>query len=471
MSPAVLLASLYQQGVTLEITGDLLRCRAPAGVITPALQAEIAQARDDLLRLLRAAHADQSQAASNLPCDLRQEVQQAEVIFTELSDETDALQPEKILLTGATGFLGTFLLNELLAQTRARIYCLVRAQSPEKAREKIRRAFLTYELSYEDLETRLVPVIGDLAQPLWGLSEQHFQELAEEIEVIYHNGAFMNLVYPYTLLKATNVFGTRQAIQFALQSRVKPLHHISTVSVLAPATPMEHIDEHISIDDFCDNLTIGYSQSKWVAEMLVARARARGLPATIYRPGLISGHSRSGACNTRDYLSRIVKGCLQLGAMPTTSYPVSLTPVDYVSRAVVALSLQRDARKQVFHLVNPHNVTGAEIVSWIRDLGYDLREVPYAEWGRILLEQTRRSTENALYPLLQIFLSADPSSQQVNAFSANLGRFGCQHTVEVLEKSNIRCPPVDYQLLATYIGYFQRSGFLDLPDAFAVRNC
>src|SRR5205823_5245532 len=118
--------------------------------------------------------------------------------------------PSAVLLTGVTGFLGAFLLHELLQQTQADIYCLVRAADAEHAILRIRRNLETYLLWDARLEERIIPVIGDLSQPRLGLAEPQFQALSRQIDLIYHNGAAVNFIYPYQQLKATNVLGTQE---------------------------------------------------------------------------------------------------------------------------------------------------------------------------------------------------------------------------------------------------------------------
>jgi acyl carrier protein len=95
--------------------------------------------------------------------------------------------PLAIFLTGATGFLGSFLLYELLQQTQADIYCLVRSETLELGKQKIQSSFESYLLWDESFNLRIIPVIGDLFQPLLGLSQKHFQQIASQLDAIYHN--------------------------------------------------------------------------------------------------------------------------------------------------------------------------------------------------------------------------------------------------------------------------------------------
>ena len=100
----------------------------------------------------------------------------------------------------------------------------------------------------------------------------------------------------------------------------------------------------------------GYSLSKWVAERLISQARERGLPASIYRFGRIGGDTRSGAGNVNDFLSLMLKGCIQLGKVTDWSGGLGLTPVNYLSCYIVALALNGSKAGATYHLCPPGNV-------------------------------------------------------------------------------------------------------------------
>ena len=230
-----------------------------------------------------------------------------------LEKETKA---DGILLTGATGFLGAFLLFELLQQTTAKIYCLIRAKTTAIAKERLEKHLKSYLLWDENFNQRIIPLIGDLSQPLLGLSVNQFDAIAAEVDVIYHNGALVNFTYPYSQLKAANVLGTQEILRLAAQVKVKPVHFISTIGVVGAAdSGLKIIREDTPIDR-SENIDSGYTQSKWVAEKLVKIAGDRGIPISIYRPGRISGHSKTGVCNSNDHTFRMIRGCIKLGSVP-----------------------------------------------------------------------------------------------------------------------------------------------------------
>ncbi|NET57509.1 MAG: amino acid adenylation domain-containing protein [Symploca sp. SIO2E6] len=363
------------------------------------------------------------------------------------------VKPQHIFLTGATGFLGAFLLHELLQQTQATIHCLVRCPNLEAGQQKLRSNLKRYLLP--DDKKRIVPVQGDLTKPLLGLSEQQFHQLATEIDIIYHNGAFVNLIYPYTALRTANVLGTKEILKLASLIKIKPLHFISTLDVFQSPhyAAMELITEDINLE--CEGLADGYAQSKWVGEQLVMAAHARGIPGCIYRPSMITGHSQSGASSADDLIARLIKGLIQLGSAPDLDMKLSLTPVDYVSRAIVHLSQQPASMGKAFHLVSPHALHFRQLVQAIQALGYLIQWCDYDQWQTKLLKVASAKADHALSPLLFLFTEWVTGNERPYLETAALvsQAFDYQNTLAGLVGTNIVCPAIDASLLQAYLAY------------------
>jgi len=361
--------------------------------------------------------------------------------------------PSGIFLTGATGFVGAFLLKELLDQTKAEIYCLVRADDSRQASERIRAKLEDYQLWEPGLDARIIPVVGDLAKPLFGLSEEEFEFLAAKADVIYHGGAAVSFFEPFYRLKATNIGGTQEALRLATRVKMKPVHYISTLSVFSATAD-------------------GYSGTKWVAEKIVTIARDRGLPVCIYRPGFVTGDTEKGVWNLGDMMSRIIKGSIQLTKSPELGVMVDMTPVDYLCKAIWFLSKQEKSLGKAFHVVNPRRLHVTRIVEFINALGYPVEEVPYNDWAADLFSRTEKSRDNALYPLLPIFperVTDDPHDHEVHRhdpryFQEEVIKRDRKITDEALAESDLVCPSVA-DLLGTYFSYFRTSGYLESPPS------
>jgi thioester reductase-like protein len=293
-----------------------------------------------------------------------------------------------------------------------------------------------------------------------GLAPEEFQHLAAKIDAIYHSGAIVNFLYPYSTLKAPNVLGTVEVLRLASQIKVKPMHFVSTVGIFAP--DIYKGAEVIREEDCPENsvgLEIGYSQSKWVAEKLVRVARDRGMPVCIYRPGRISGDTRTGIWTTTDFLCRMLKACIQTGIIPDLDFAIDITPVDYVSSALVYLSQQKSSLGKSFYLLNPHRIAWQQIVNTIRGLGYPLQPMAPEKWQVKMVDLASKSPENALHALVTIFANENIVSEFVPLPFSN------QNTLNGLLGSTISCTPADAKLLQTYFSYFIRTGFLDPAPA------
>jgi thioester reductase-like protein len=348
--------------------------------------------------------------------------------------------PASVLLTGATGFLGAFLLAELLDRTAARVACLVRCPQPAAGRDRLAAVLRRYGLDGVDL-ARIEVVPGDLSAPRFGLSAADYDALAARVDAVYHSGARVSFLEPYRLIRRTNVDGTREVLRFACAGAAKLVHHVSSIAAL-------DCDAFADVGFVAEDHDLsagagfygGYDESKWVAERIAALARERGLPVSVYRPGNIAGHAVTGAVSTAHLVSAMLRGCLLLGLAPDVDSYVDVVPVDYVSRALVHLSLSGSAHGRTYHLVNPTPVRWQEIVGQLRELGYPLRLVGMAEWQEAI--RSDRRPDNPL----RVFL---PMLQERPLFSGR--RFGAERTLDGLAGSGIACPPLQGALLASYV--------------------
>ncbi|MGD1862964.1 MAG: amino acid adenylation domain-containing protein [Phormidesmis sp.] len=370
--------------------------------------------------------------------------------------------PRRIFLTGATGFLGSFLLCELLQQTQADIYCLVRAKDLSQANGKLRKVLAASRPDMQVASERVIPVIGDLAQPQLGLSSQQLAHLANSCDMIYHGGANVNLLYPYTALYATNVQGTHEILKLATMGRPKPVHYLSTLDVfesLAGTGVCEFFEESNIAEG--SGISGGYAQSKWVAEQMMRRAAKRGVPVCIFRPGMVTGHSQSGYSNTSDILCRLVKSLSELQQAPNLSLMIDMTPVDYVSKAIASISLKPQSLGKTFHVVNPQPIPFEDIVRTINSCGCRVQQVPYPQW-----QEQLKAQPNALSPLAAMI--KEDSEGEKTCLELWLGgndRFDCSNAHSVLKAGlkdvAITCPPADEKLLKTYLTYFFECGFME----------
>ncbi|MFN8464899.1 MAG: thioester reductase domain-containing protein [Caldilineaceae bacterium] len=368
---------------------------------------------------------------------------------------TSQVNPDHIFLTGATGFLGTYLLHDLLAATQAQVHCLVRATDTESARTRLMRNFAR-AFPWENLAIeRVVVVLGDLAQPQMGLSTAEFDRLAEESDLVLHSGAQVNWLAPYTRLHGANVLGTETIIRLAARRGSLPVHYVSSLAVFPV---LEHaqqvtIDERTSLDHG-GVLHGGYAQTKWVAEKMVTAAQARGLSAAIYRPSLIVGDSKNGNWYGDNIVATMLRSWIELGMAPDIAGEFDLVPVDYVSRTIVGLLC--DCRGSgVYHLNSSQPVTVANLVDWLRSYGFAIHKAPYAAWRAAMLrtdDAGRQLMLNAVGPLLALQVSEDVG------WLTHVPRFENCNTVPLLAEGG--CPAIDEALVQKLVSCMRQDGLI-----------
>jgi myxalamid-type nonribosomal peptide synthetase MxaA len=397
--------------------------------------------------------------AARARLDLRAEADVPVPAFANPVDLERSTRPRAIFLTGATGFVGAFVLRELLDRTDAEVYCLARAGDDQAARDRIERNLQGYGIWDAKLAHRIIPMAGDLANPCFGLSEPRLRHLEATIDVIYHVAAIVNLTSKYVLLKPGNVDGTRRILELAAAGQPKTLHYLSTYAVFDSIHNMRKT--FIETDEPAEwkALSNGYAESKWVAETLVRRARERGLAATIYRVGWVIGHSETGAWNKSDFIPRLIKCCTLIG-MGCSLGAMTLTPVDFLTTSFVTLSLQGQYLGRTFHLSNGQRYSSDDIFEWTRAFGYRLEKVTYEAWDAAV---RTLGHEISVAPMLLFLEQAAGLDVRPSDWFSNEPCYDASRTLETLAREGVACPSPDSDLMAVYLAHFIRAGYLAPP--------
>jgi thioester reductase-like protein len=358
-------------------------------------------------------------------------------------------RPQTILLTGAKGFLGIFLLGELSRQAK-KIYCLMRCSTALAGMDDLLKQSQAAGVSIDPTRIQVVP--GDLAEPDLGLSSDWRKRLSVEVDAILHCGAFVHHLHNYQTMKSANVEGTKELLKLALEEKIKKFCFVSTISV---ASALDDI--LIASETIISNPPIsdgGYILTKWVGEQLVAQCADRyGLPAIIARPGNITGCSTTGFSNfANNHFWLFVQGCLQLKAFPNMEQSIEMTPVDLLAQAIVALLMNPRNQSQkelvVANLSNPVTLRLKEFFSKVMSCGFDICEVPVSEWQRRL---DSVGEGNGLSQIKE-FYTGDLSGKSMPVEqSATLAALAAQRVGL----------NVNYDaLIPIYMSYLQKNGFL-----------
>lgn len=415
----------------------------------------------EVVRNARDGHTAKVQA--DLPAVLRADSALPEDIKPTNTSMCSLKDAKTILLTGVTGYLGAFLLTELLKSTSARILCLVRFTQPAQSTSRsagmarIRKNLLDLGIWEPSILDRIDVVPGNLGRKRLGLSEEDFEGLTSQLDVIVHSGATVNLVYPYAAMRGANVGGTKEILRLAGRSGAT-VHYISTNGVLPPSSEGWSEDTIIDADSVPEKLVDGYGQTKWVAEQLVLEAGQRGLPVRIYRPGTISGHSVLGSTNTYDLLTALFVESIHVGYAPEIpGWLAEMTPVDFVTQAVVTLANHVDTEQRIFHIGDPKPVTAINLLGDLTSLGYPTDLLGWDEW--LALWNEKRGA---------------PGTSGDDSFTAGILRRGMPtvdfleavtvlndaKTQKVLDIYGLERPKIDCALLETYCRDWYARGWL-----------
>jgi amino acid adenylation domain-containing protein/thioester reductase-like protein len=363
-----------------------------------------------------------------------------------------------ILLTGATGFLGTHLLRELLDSDPRPVYCLLRAETSAAGLNRLRAAMAEFELAYDDLPDRVTVVPGDLTRPLLGLDVDTAVRLGGRISAIVHNGAAVDHLASYRQLRNANVGGTREVLRLATVARVVPVHLVSTLDAVIGPDRSGTLTEEATIT--AEQVRPhGYVATKWVAEQLVRQAGARGLPVAVYRPGLIGGSLTTGAVARDDSLWTLVRAVARLGVAPDPgNAAISLIPVDHVARALVSL-LPVATGDRCYHLVNIEPTPLSDLVAGLDRLGYPVRPVTMEEAQRLLAD---RLADTGADPHPDLVRAALLIGGYTGAGTVGLGELVLDdsRTRAELERAGITCPPIDDAAIDRHLRRFRDEGLL-----------
>jgi thioester reductase-like protein len=281
----------------------------------------------------------------------------AERLATELGCARAAPgRAEEWLITGATGFLGRHLVPELLARTKGRIHCVVRAASDAAAQSRLGALGKT---------DRIIAHAGDISAPHFGLGNASWHELARRVGHVVHGAASLSLSLPFAALEATNVRGALEVARFVLAGNEKALHYVSSLAVLA-ATDLseERLDEWTRVGP--EVRVLGpYAQTKWVSEVLL-RCAVHDL--RIVRPGLLTAHSRTAVSSPTCPLASFLRAVSRLRCLPIADderLRVDITPVDHAAHAI-AEAVTSLSCPPVLHIASERGASLADLLRALR---------------------------------------------------------------------------------------------------------
>ncbi len=319
-----------------------------------------------------------------------------------------------VLLTGATGFLGSHILRELLKKNLD-VICLVR-------NEQKLNTVLKYYFPKEYEEFRYEVIIGDIKHKNFGINDADYECLTKRVDMVIHTAANVNHAGQYAGFEQTNVIGTQHVIDFCMCSGAV-LQHTSTASVHGSGT-VEQKNPDAQFDEFSLYIGQNYAQnvyihSKYKAEERVLLARKNGLKANIFRIGNLTWRMSDGKFqkNSQDngFLGRC-RGLLKLGiySAELAKYPIDFTPVDECATGYVLLALNNKVNN-IYNMYNPHMFT---IESLAKKLFIRIKKVSQKTFEKSLKESIA-DKDVAVLSFYNSIASTSENIPMINEFTVN----------------------------------------------------
>lgn len=411
-------------------------------------------------------------------------------------DALGSAEQVTVFLTGATGFLGSYLVRDVLERTARNVKLVAHVRGvkdSEAALARLQRSLQSYGLWKDEWVGRLTAIVGDLSKPQLGIDDATWKTLAQEVDVVIHNGATVHWVKRYQDMMAANVLSTVDAMRLCNEGKPKVFSFVSSTSVLdtdhyihlsdqQTSTGQGAIMEADDMEGSRSGLGTGYGQTKWVSEQLVREAGRRGLVGSVVRPGYILGDSETGVCNVDDFLIRMLKGCIQLSSRPHIINTVNAVPVNHVARVVVASALNplpssQDIRGSsnnvhVVHVTAHPRLRMSEYLSILEYYGFATPEVSYDTWKADLerfvsagaLEKDQE--QHALMPLYHFCMNDLPANTRAPEMDD-------RHAVAILKADADRWTGVDESTgqsvgredVGRYLAYLAEIKFVAGPPA------
>lgn len=375
----------------------------------------------------------------------------------ELKIENTKKKIENVLLTGVTGFLGIHVLKEILNNSGAKIYCLVRGKDDDFVKQRLRDLYRFYfNKDLKDYTKRLKVIYGDITKDDLGLSPKEYKEILENVDTVLHCAATVKHYGNADLFYKINVLGTKNVIEFCKASKAN-LHYISTISVSGQYTEKE--DKVFTEKSFWIGQNYSnneYVKSKFEAEYeILKEIQAGNLCAKIYRVGNLTGRFRDGIFQKNiesNVFYKKMMSIIRLRAIPRElkEMLIDFTPIDLVSTALFKLVFKSTDRNIIYHLYNDNTITLEQFATMLNELGLKIRIIDQDEINNLSKEKQKQINE--------LMLEINPNVDRSNIIVDN------EITDEALDQVGFEWKIIDKQYLLKIINYVREVMSLDYED-------
>jgi amino acid adenylation domain-containing protein/thioester reductase-like protein len=385
-----------------------------------------------------------------------------------------------ILLTGATGFFGSHVLDELLKNPNNRVYCILRGNNAKKRLGEVLELYFPGKysglmednsqpvglLNMHNKSKRIEIINGDFSKENFGLSREKYEEIGGKIDHVFHAGALVKHYGGYEEFKKINVVGTKNVVDFAMEFG-KTLDHISTTSITGTGVVekgrntkkilISELELYVG-QKFKDN---PYIRSKVEGENEVVKGMKKGLQATIYRIGNLTSRYSDGVFQKNieaNLFSNMLKAIIRLKSVPAEILDMKLefTPVDYAAKAVVSLSRYNRSTSKAFHIFNNQTLTVRDFIKELRNLGVECEVIntTLKSFGeKMLIEKPELKKDIGFFVNQSRIYLMENQAQLIS-----------DNTIKQFDYIGFKWPEVDKHYLEKFLSHWRKIGFCDFKD-------
>ncbi len=375
-------------------------------------------------------------------------------------DLTDVLTYGNILLTGSTGYLGIYLLKDLLEYTSADIYLLVRGDSALEAETRVinKLEFYFSKSIYAANMDRIHIINGDITKEGFNLEPWVYESLSNKIDCIINSAANVKYFGRYRDIYDINVNGVRKLAGFALTGKVKDFNHISTISTasgeIKGSENVVYTEYDSDIGQIIDNY---YARSKLDAEKVLLDYRSKGLKINIFRLGSLVFDSYSGKFQDNigeNTFYLLLKSSLKLGVMPALKGTMlDFSYIDFVSKAITLLFNRSQLINETYHIFNSKQIDMYGYSRVLEAVGYKTEVMADEDYIEFL--QSQSNNEEIKDYISNMLLAISDFKQGNTNFTI------CQDkTLKILARLDFHWDEINKGLIRKMINYCIKASFL-----------
>lgn len=354
-----------------------------------------------------------------------------------------------ILVTGATGFLGSHIANELV-EAGKKVYLLVRGETAQQRIEEIMDNYFGKGLS-----PNITIVNGDMTKKYLGLSKDAFLQLANELDAIVHSAADVRHFGDREHFEKVNVHGTKNIFELVNYNEHIVFHHISTVGVIQDLLAEGKWDQLEGAEEFPAGLELEsvYTDTKMKAEKWVLDQLKEGKQVFVYRMGNLSGRYSDGFFQSNineNSFYRMMKLMILVNKAPKVQWMVDFTPIDFAAQVVVKGVLTTKHAQRIYHVCHPNPITFEQFISLLNELDLEIDMVDKAYYDQYVLSD---HVSDEVKNLAVAQLDGDGANDSNAVFDS-------KKTMEVLGVTEL--PKLENQYIGTLLHHAAELGFIKL---------